>query len=210
MSQSATSSEALAHAPLFRDLDDAAKQRLLSGAVTRTLKPRTRLWKAGDRPDAIAVVLVGSLAVVEPRRGTRLRLLGLGSVVGLSTLAGAAHSADVLSAETTRVLLIPGDRVRAEAARDPRPLLGALAQLSDWIADLSQQLEELRTEPLATRLARALERDARGLREVRATHAELAAQIGASRERTSKALESLEQRGLIRLGRGRVELLRRL
>ena len=47
----------------------------------------------------------------------------------------------------------------------------------------------------------------RGLREIRTTHQDLAAQVGSNRENVSRVLGLLRDQGLLRLGRGSIEIL---
>jgi len=188
---------------VLRDFSDDAKKRLLRSATRRTLKKRAVLWRAGDRPDEMAVVVYGRLDIVSGR--ARIRSLGLGSVVGLSTIAGAAHTADVVAGEETRVLLVRGSALRAETMRDPRPLFSALATMAVWLGEATDDLAA-RSLPLEQRVVRVLQRNS-DRREITTTHAELAAQVGASREHVSKTLERLAKTGMIRLHRGRIELV---
>ena len=69
------------------------------------------------------------------------------------------------------------------------------------------ELELQRFAALDARLVTRLERLSAGKREIRFTHAELAEQVGASRENVSRALRRLELAGALRCHRGRIEIL---
>jgi CRP-like cAMP-binding protein len=164
------------------------------------------LWRRGERSDAVAVIARGRIDVVRDTAGGR-RMLGPRDSVGLSTLSGLAHSADLVAGESSTVLVIPGRALRKAVRSDPDVALRALAQLGETIAKLSDEMEELRFLELDERLLRLLRRRAGSLRELRITHDELAQQAGATRENVSRALKRMERRGAIACRRGRIELL---
>jgi CRP/FNR family transcriptional regulator len=58
-----------------------------------------------------------------------------------------------------------------------------------------------------SRLATLLIDRAAGENPIRTTHQEIAAELGSSREVISRLLEDLSRAGLIRTGRGRIEVL---
>jgi CRP/FNR family transcriptional regulator len=167
------------------------------------------LWRRGERTDAVAVIVQGRIDVLrDTARGKRmiLRSLGPGASAGFSTLGGAAHTADLVAAENSTVVMIPGRLLRDAIRRDPALALRVLAELGETIGRLTDEMEELRFHGLDERLARLLRRRAQGLREFAATHDELAQQAGATRENVSRALKRMERRGKIVCHRGRIEI----
>ena len=183
----------------------------LARASRRVALARGRaLWRRGEHGDAVAVIARGRIDVVRDTAGGKrmlLRSLGPRDSVGLSTLSGLAHSADLVAGESAVVLLVPGRALRESVRRDPGVALRALAQLGETIAKLSDEMEELRFLELDERLVRLLRRRAGALRELRVTHDELAQQAGATRENVSRALKRMERRGAITCRRGRIEFL---
>lgn len=79
--------------------------------------------------------------------------------------------------------------------------------LSSRFADIIGRIEAVKFSGLDTRLVGELIRQADGENKVSATHQTLANEIGSSREVVSRHLKELEKQGLIKLGRGRIELL---
>lgn len=77
------------------------------------------------------------------------------------------------------------------------------------VAALMQLVEEVAFHRLDARLAALLLRNfaGSGATQLTLTHQDLADQVGSAREIVSRALESLQQRGAIALGRGRVQLI---
>jgi CRP-like cAMP-binding protein len=191
-------------APLSR-LPREALLELARLSVRRELRRGQTLWRRGSKPDAFALVLVGELRV--RRDGAILRAIRPDEIVGLSTTAGAPHSADVVAAEDTSVLVVQGAVLREVIRREPALALAAIAHLAEVLAQATDDALEERETTLEQRLLRRLARLARNAREVRMTHADLAKHVGASRANVTRALGRLQARGLVRVaGRGRIEV----
>jgi CRP/FNR family cyclic AMP-dependent transcriptional regulator len=198
----------LARVPWLSPLGAEALDRLARASRRINLARSQTLWRRGESTDAIAVILRGRVDVVrDSDDGKRilLRQIGAGQAVGLSTLSGLAHSADLIAATIASALLIPGNALRDIIRAHPEVAMGALAQLGATISQLSDELEETRFLDLDDRLLRLLRRLGRGLRELQVTHEELGQQVGATRENVSRALKRLERSGAIICGRGRIE-----
>lgn len=201
--------ERLSKSPVFAALDRASREELARLAVRRELRRGQLLWREGSTPDAIAFVLFGELHV---RRGRTalLRTLRQDEVVGLSSIAGARCSADVVAGEDAAILVVSGAALRGVVGRDPTAAFAIVAHLADLVARLTDESLEERSTDLETRLLARLTRLARGRREIAMTHAELAAHVGATRANVSRALGKLAARGAVRsAGRGRIEILAR-
>jgi CRP-like cAMP-binding protein len=200
----------LASTPFFGGLDARSMCRLATAARRRRLGRGETLWRQGEEPDALAVVVSGSLHITRTsERGDTLllRILRPFDVVGLSTVAGAAHSADLVAGEPSVVLTLPGRVLRDLFAERPALALAAMARLGELLAALTTELEELRSCELDQRLLACLRRHGRTRREVCLTHAELAAQVGASRANVSRALARLRRRGAVQCGRRRITII---
>ena len=200
----------LAATPFFSGLDGGGEARLAAAARRRRLGRGETLWRRGEEPDALAVVVNGSLHVTrtsEQGETLLLRILRPFDVVGISTVAGAAHSADLIAGEASAVLVLPGRVVRGLFAERPALALAAMARLGELLAALTTELEELRSCELDQRLLACLRRHGRTRREIYLTHAELAAQVGASRANVSRALARLRRRGAVQCGRRRITLV---
>lgn len=89
---------------------------------------------------------------------------------------------------------------------DPRIALRIAEQLSTRLADLEDRLTDLTSRTLTERLAATLCRLARNAPQepIRLTHQQLAALVGATRERTTTALGELAKHNAIGLRRGKI------
>jgi CRP/FNR family transcriptional regulator, anaerobic regulatory protein len=154
-------------------------------------------------------VLDGAIRVAKPAANGRelplYRVLpGESCIISSSCLLGHAdyNARGVATAETTLALL-------------PRPLFDALLAdpgfrdfvfhlFAERIADLMQLIEEVAFRKLDQRLAGLLL--GRG-RIVRATHQQLADELGSVREMVSRLLKGFAEQGLVALSREQVEIL---
>ncbi len=196
--------------PFWAPLGREALEALISTAQQRHLDPAQLLFAQGENASAIAVVLSGELEISrvdENGHRMRLRALGPGSSVGLSTLAGKPHTANVSARVESDVLMLPVLQLRDVLSQTPDLAARVIAYLGDLVGALTDELQELRFLSLDERLLIILERSSRGLRELQLTHEELAQQVGGTRENISRALKSLERTGAIKCGRGKIEIL---
>lgn len=97
--------------PLLRDLDALARDSVAAASRVREFDTGAVLWQEGERGDAIAVVLVGSLELRGIRRGdeapSRVRFAAPGDTLGEEALLGLPRRTTAVVLEATRVLEIP-------------------------------------------------------------------------------------------------------
>ena len=200
----------LARTAVFAPLDAAERGAIARAGARKSLRQGRVLFRRGQEADALVLVLSGRLDITRyTERGERVivRSLGADALIGLSTVAGARHSADVVAGEPSQIFLIRGGDLRGLIARSPDLALRAMVHLAGLLSELTDEVQELRIYDLQERIQRRLVRIGRGRRELALTHAELAAQVGASRANVSRALKALEAKGVLQRHRGRIELL---
>jgi CRP-like cAMP-binding protein len=199
--------EFLSTCRLFATLEREDRLILARSGARRRLNKEQVIHRRGERAGSLVVILSGQLEIRRPLENgdeAKVRTVGSGAVIGLSPALGAAHSADVVAAVESEVLVIPASALREAFRKDPQIAVRAILQLAAWLADVTDELESLRASDVFDRTRRKLYQLAKGQRELRITHEELAAHVGASRANVSRALKRLEKAGTVRLGRGRV------
>jgi CRP-like cAMP-binding protein len=195
---------------IFATLELEDRLALARAGVRRRLSGKQVIHRRGERASSLVVVLSGQLEIrrtLENGEEVKVRTVGSGAVIGLSPALGAAHSADVVAAVESEVLVIPASALRDAFRKDPQIAVRAILQLAEWLADVTDEVDALRASDVLERTRRKLHQLAKGRRELRITHEELAAHVGASRANVSRALKRLETAGEISLGRGRVVLV---
>jgi CRP/FNR family transcriptional regulator len=111
--------------------------------------------------------------------------------------------------QSIRGLMVSPRNVREWFCRDPEWQRFIFCLLSHRLASIIQVVEEVAFKRIDVRLA---EQFVRGMQQsgdqmIKKTHAELAADVGSSREVVSRILRDFSQRDLISSGRGFIEIL---
>ena len=184
----------------------------LDALVPQVLPAGTRLFGPGDMAQGFAVVLSGRIEVhltgptgreillyaVEPGESCVQTTLGL--------LGDEPYSGEAICTRDTRAVIISAPRFHALMARSDAFRAFVFRAMAARMHDLTLLLERVAFVRVETRLAEALLELADANGAVTATHAELAARIGATREAVSRRLEAMAARGLVAIVRGRVTL----
>lgn len=213
--------EMLQKVPFFSGIRYQDLVTLASLCRPRTYRARQVIFHRGDPGDTLYIVQSGQVKIVLlSAKGDEmvLALFRAGDFFGeLSLLDGLPRSATAAAVETTVLLSVSRpefQRVLHEAPPMAEQIIGALTArlrhtdmlLGDAIfltvsARLTKRLLELAgMQEERSRITPPV--------EVRVTQAELASMVGATRESINKELRMLEDRGILRLGRSRVTVLR--
>jgi CRP/FNR family transcriptional regulator, cyclic AMP receptor protein len=195
---------------LSRDDADA----LASLGRTVTYERGDLLVRQGARERSVHILLDGSVKVVvtaSDGRSVLLEFCGPGESIGeLSVLDGRARSADVIASAPVRSLRIDGDAFLGFLRSRPELALSLLRAISARLRDANVTRLEMALEPTVQRVARRLlelaathgEPVEDALRiDMPVTQAELAEWVGASREGVSDALRQLREVGAIETAR---------
>lgn len=127
--------------PLFSDLEESDIMKVLQHSETRHHPRGAVVFREGDAPDGLHVVLAGELQffVVGPN-GTR-KVIGsakVGEYVGeFSLLDGLPRSAHVQAAEDSEVLLLPFESFRKLLRDRPSITRSVRAKLVEFVHTLT-------------------------------------------------------------------------
>lgn len=194
-------------------LDDVARTLLHERSRPTTAPAGTVLFQAGQPCEELVLLSRGSVRVrMVSEQGREIQLYrvapGETCVMSIACLMGE----DVFQAEGIAETDIAGRAIRRQTFRD---LLGAspafrdavLAVQTRRIHDLVGLVDALAFRHAEARLAACLvDRASRG-QFVEETHQQLALDIGTAREVVSRRLKGFEREGLVRLERGRIQVL---
>ncbi len=200
----------LAHVAVFREFSFEARRRFVEASRILSLDKGEYLWQLDDAGADLAVILEGELSIVrdQPDRICFRRLV-MNDVVGVTAIVRAPASADVIASESSRLLMISGETLRASIPAYPEIAFKALSYMAKLVASLTDELQQHRFEDLESRVVRCIQAMSAGRKELKTTHKQLAEHVGAHRESVTRALRGLEDRGAIRCHRGRIEILNR-
>lgn len=195
---------------LFRDLSRREMAALGARAPLRTVAAGQVVYSPLRPTSVLFIVKRGRIRlhhVTSEGRSVTTAALGPGAVFGEMDLLGMRMRATWAEAlEPSELCLMSRTDVRELLFTDARIALRIAEQLSTRIADLEQRLTDLTSKTLNERLAATLCQLARHTpaEPIRLTHQQLAALVGATRERTTTALGDLAHQGLIGLRRGKI------
>lgn len=196
------------------DLLSIGERQVLESVFAGRLAKNTVLFQPGDAVQGFAIVISGRVGVyLTGKTGREILLYDIvpGQTCVQSTLGilgDEAYSAEAICEEDCELALIPRDLFQKLLGTSPefrKFVFGAFAERMQSMMHLLEQVAFVRVE---NRLAATLLQRADG-DIVRATHQELATQIGSAREVISRRLEVLAKRGFLRLDRGEVTILDR-
>jgi CRP-like cAMP-binding protein len=144
---------------LFSGLSASSLSELVSGSRIVRLERAQRLWKEGEAPGHLGLVLSGRLKSIR-ERGRRQAIVDIalpGDLLGdLAFVLGEPLPATVLALRASRVLLVPSRLVREAFEREPRALWPALVSFGRRVQRLMRLVDGLTSGTVARRLAAAL------------------------------------------------------
>lgn len=174
------------------------------------------IMDAGDRVDAVPLVISGSIRVyqiADSGREITLYRFGAGECCVLSAdsiLGDRLFPARAQVLEDAEVVMIPAKRFNDWLARSPAWRDFVFGAMSQRLVSLMHTLDDVAFARLDRRIAALLaRRTERDSSSIRITHQEIADELGSSREVVSRVLEDLQDQGVVRLSRGVIEILDR-
>ena len=202
---------------LLAGLNDAERAEVLAVARRRTFRRGEVVVHRGDPADTVHLIVRGRFAV---RIGTplgdtaTLAILGRGETFGeLALVGGQRRSATVAALEAGETRSLHQHDFDALRRRHPQASTAVIDVLAAQVQRLSRQLVEALYLPADRRvLARVQELAAlyrNGDREVEIplTQEDIAGLSGTARATVNRVLRACEERGLVRLRRGRTVVL---
>jgi CRP/FNR family cyclic AMP-dependent transcriptional regulator len=203
----------------LQDLPPELAADLLRVGSRRVWRRGQVVVRQGTHSQAIMVGLQGRLAATLGRadgHDTLLRWLDDGELVGLAdALAGMPAPVSVVAHGAASTLHVGREAFIRLLRQHPDGAISVAVLLSRRLGELFRYIEMTGSQPLADRVAFALQRLARsqgqadgaGGTRLKITQADLAAAAGASRQRVHLALQRMRADGRITLGYGWVTLL---
>ncbi len=169
----------------------------------------------GDRVEAIALLISGVVRVYKTgETGRQITLYRFGNGQSCILTANAILSQKTFPAIATveqdaEAVMIPAGTFRAWVAKYNLWREFVFDLLSQRLSSVMAIVDEVAFRRMDARIASLLLRRSQLHNPVHITHQEIAAELGSSREVVSRLLEDFAGQGLIRAGRGEVEVLDR-
>jgi CRP/FNR family transcriptional regulator len=167
----------------------------------------------GDPVEAIALLISGVVRVYKiGETGRQITLYRFGDGQSCILTANAILSRKTFPAVATvekdaEAVMVPADAFRDWVNRHRPWREFVFDLLSARLASVMELVDEIAFRRMDVRLADFVMDRARLARTFRITHQEIASELGSSREVISRLLEDLAGEGVIRTGRGEIEVL---
>lgn len=193
-------------------LEPAVQDELLRKCAIVSVPAGTVIFGPGKSPENLLLLLEGRVRVQQVSEAGReivlYRVEGGQSCVmtTASMLAHEEYSAEGIAETDVSAVAIPRtvfDELVAHSAAFRNFMFTAYGRR---ITELFQVIEDIAFQRVDIRLAQKLLELARGSGQVKATHQQLAAELGTAREVVSRQLGEFQRRGWVRQTRGLIEL----
>jgi len=194
-------------------LEAGVQDTLLQRSKVIDVPEGTVIFGPGKSPENLLLLLQGRVRVQQVSEGGReivLYRVEAGQSCVLTTacmLAYEDYSAEGIAETDLRAVAIPRTVFDELVAQSVTFRTFVFEAYSRRITDLFQVIEDIAFQRVDIRLAQKLLDLARGTGQVRATHQQMAAELGTAREVVSRQLGEFQRRGWIAQSRGVVDLV---
>ncbi len=199
--------------PLLQHADPRLSHEFMQTASFTRIPAGRDVFVEGDRIDAIALMISGVVRVYkigETGREITLYRFGLGESCILTAnaiLSQQSFPAIATVEKEADAVMIPADTFRDWVHRYDLWRSFVFDLLSQRLSSVMAIVDEVAFRRMDKRVAALLVERSQIHNPIHITHQEIAAELGSSREVISRLLEDFTSRGLIRLGRGTIEIL---
>ncbi|GAC1597530.1 MAG: cAMP-activated global transcriptional regulator CRP [Acidimicrobiales bacterium] len=189
---------------LFRHFDERVVERIAASSSTTSYGRNDRVFGEGDKANDLYVVRSGRVAISNRSpdgRESVVALMEAGDLFGdMGLFDGEGRSAEARALEPSELLQVPYPPIRAMFDEDPALLWTVVAFLSRRLRTTDSALADAVFLDVTGRTAKRLLEMAGTNDEfiMPLTQEELAAMVGASRERVNKAIAAFVRLGWLR------------
>jgi CRP/FNR family transcriptional regulator len=198
--------------PFFKTITAPAREALLARAIHKRLAHRQVLVSSGTECAHLPFVLSGTLRIYKmSEAGKELTLYrierGESCILSATCILNGGSFPAIAEAEgATEVLLVPAAPMAAlvESNAEWRSYIFAL--YAKRLDELLVLVDEVAFHHVDSRIAAYLSRHGEAGSTVQRTHAEIASELGTSREVVTRILRDFEADGIIATSRGKIDI----
>ena len=195
-----------------RALPRAVRDRLIKVAQARAYPKGHEVFGPRNVPDSLLFLFEGTIRVSQTSDNGRdivLYRVDAGESCVLTTacmLSEEAYNAAGVAETDITVIVLPKMAFDNLVAEEPAFRSFVFAAYSRRLIDLLRVVDDVAFGRIDVRLAERLLTLVGGDRELSATHAEIASELGTAREVISRVLNDFQKRGYIAQSRGRIAI----
>jgi CRP/FNR family transcriptional regulator len=199
--------------PILEQADTPLLRKFQQVAFLAKIPKGKDVFLEGSHVDSIALLLSGVVRVYKiGETGREITLYRFGNGQSCILTANAILSQKTFPAIATvekeaEAVMIPADTFRDWVMRYDLWREFVFELLSQRLSTVMAIVDEIAFRRMDARIASLLIAHVQTQNPLRITHQEIASELGSSREVISRLLEDFSERGLIRSGRGEIEVL---
>ena len=199
--------------PILQQANSQLVREFQQAAFLAKIPKGRDVFVEGSRVDAIALLISGVVRVYKiGETGREITLYRFGNGQSCILTANAILSQKTFPAIATvekdaEGVMIPADTFRDWVVRYDVWREFVFDLLSQRLSTVMAIVDEIAFRRMDVRIASLLLNHVQTQNLIRITHQEIASELGSSREVISRLLEDFSERGLIRSGRGEIEIL---
>jgi CRP/FNR family transcriptional regulator, anaerobic regulatory protein len=194
-------------------LPEAARAGLVADSRLASLPAGTVIFGPGRVPENLLLLVEGCVRVQQTAEGGRevvLYRVGAGESCVLTTaclLGCEGYPAEGIAETDVRAVMVPRRVFEDLIARSAEFRRFVFAAYARRITDLIRVIDDIAFRRIDVRLSQRLLGLAGPDGTVRATHQDVALELGTAREVVSRQLHEFQRRGWVALGRGQIRLV---
>lgn len=198
---------------LFRELTDQQMSQVEEMTVMTQCERGRIIYAQGETSEALFLLKRGKVHIyrISPDgRKLLLAVVGPGTLFGNMAFTGTSMLDGFAESVEDSTLCVMSRHDTEELVREyPSVGIRLLDALSGRVRELEARLEEGLLRDMTSRVAGTLLRlrERQGSNQIAITHQELADHLGTYRETVTNTLGQLQDRGVIRLQRGRIDIV---
>lgn len=201
--------------PFWDRLDEEEKQKLAESARRESFRKGERIDRASGQCRGMIRILSGRLRTYflsEEGREITLFFLPPDEICVLSAsclMNTVSFEVFIEAVEDTELLLLPSAMLHGIMENNPEVELFLSRTANSRLSDAMQAMQRVLFLSAEARVALFLLEEAQlsGKEEISCTHEEIARFIGSAREVVSKTLKGFVAEGILKTGRGKIEIL---
>ena len=194
----------IARLPLFREMDDAMRERVFAGSFLQVFPPQLTLFEVGQHADFLHVLVDGlvELSATSGGRDTTMRIVEpVTSFILAAVVNDLPYLMTARTLEASRILLVPAALIREVIRQDTALMQATMRELALAYRDLVRALADMKLRQSAERLGnyllqQAAQDDAGSTIQLRAEKRLLASLLGMTPENLSRAFSALAAHGV--------------
>ncbi len=149
----------IAGLPLFRDMDDAMRERIFSGSFLQVFPPQLVLFEMGQRADFLHVLVDGrvELYAAGAGRDTTMRIVEpITSYILAAVITDMPYLMSARTLASSRILLVPAALMREVIKQDGALMQATMHELALGYRDLVRALTDMKLRQSGERLGNYL------------------------------------------------------